>query len=261
MKRLLKISMVLLFAGFIFQSCNNDDDDKNIQETKASYEVRMTDNPALYDEVNIDLQQVNVHNEAEGWMELSTNAGMYNLLALSNGEDTVVAVGELPSGTVSQIRFVLGSNNNIVVNGTTFPLSVPSGSTSGLKLNLHQELEPGINYYVLIDFDASASIIQTGNGQYKLKPVLDVIAEGIDGAISGELEPAAYAQVYAIHEASSDTSGTFTNEEGYFLIQGLEAGEYTLNIDVEDPWMDMSFENVLVVEGEVYEFGEIQLNQ
>ncbi|MDZ7740829.1 MAG: DUF4382 domain-containing protein [Bacteroidota bacterium] len=168
---------------------------------------------------------------------------------------------KLPSGLVSQIRFELGSNNNIVVNGTTFPLSVPSGSASGLKLNLHQELEAGVNYYVLIDFDASASIIQTGNGQYKLKPVLDVIAEGVDGAISGQLEPAAYAQVYAIHEVSLDTSGTFTSEEGYFLIQGLEAGEYTVKIDVEDPWLDMSFENVVVLEREVYEFGEIQLNQ
>lgn len=251
---MLSLPIILLVVA----GCNDDDDDNNDDMT-AAYQVRLTDDPALYDHVNIDIQQVRVHNETEGWMELDTDAGIYDLLILANGEDTVIATGDLPPGLVSQIRFVLGSNNNIVVNGESYPLTVPSGSTSGLKLNLHQELEAGLDYYVLIDFDASSSIIHTGNDQYKLKPVLHVIAEGIDGAISGELQPAAMAQVYAINEGTMDTSGTFTDADGYFLIQGLIAGDYTVEIDVEEPYEDLTFENITVVEGEVYEMGIIQI--
>ena len=47
-----------------------------------------------------------------------------------------------------------------------------SQDESGLKLNVHQDLAAGQFYTLVIDFDASLSVVDEGNGSYRLKPVL-----------------------------------------------------------------------------------------
>ncbi len=225
----------------------------------AVFQVRMTDDPANYEAVLIDIKEIYVHSDAEGWQAIETNSGIYNLLELTNGRDTIVAVDELPSGFISQIRFVLGENNKIVVEGDTLPLKIPSGQQSGLKLNLHHELGPGLSYSVLIDFDAASSIVETGENKYLLKPVLKVIALGTDGSIRGQLEPQVFAQVYAINEFSHDTLGVFTNDNGRFLISGLKEGNYRVEIWPLSPYAMQSFNHVKVINGVISDSGIIVL--
>jgi hypothetical protein len=225
---------------------------------KAVFQVRMTDFPANYDAVLIDIQEVQVHSNAVGWNSIETNSGVYDLLELTNGVDTVIAEDELPSGIISQMRFVLGDQNSVVVEGDTLPLSIPSGQTSGLKLNLHYELMPGISYAVLIDFDAAASIHQTGNGNYLLKPVLKVIAQGTDGSIRGQLDPQVFAQIYAIDPISLDTSGAFANDEGKFMISGLHEGTYRVEVWPVDYPLQV-LEDVVVINGVISDLGIIVL--
>ena len=87
--------------------------------------------------------------------------------------DTLLAVGTVPTNVLHEIRFVLGSNNSIVVNGINYPLTIPSGSESGLKIKVHKQLNGTLDS-LLIDFDANLSIHQTGQGNYMLKPVLKI---------------------------------------------------------------------------------------
>ena len=84
--------------------------------------------------------QVNVSGDSSAWISLNTNAKVYNLLSLQNGVQTVLATGDLPTGMVKKIRLILGSDNSIVVNSVTFPLNIPSGSESGLKIDLNKKL-------------------------------------------------------------------------------------------------------------------------
>ena len=138
--------------------------------------IRMTDAPFNASEVNVDIRQVRVNfgnDSASGWIDLDTHAGVYNLLDLSNGIDTLIAHDTVQTGTLRQIRFVLGDENDITINGVNYPLTIPSGSESGLKINFNKRLNAGLDS-LLIDFDAALSIIQTGNGEYKLKPVLKI---------------------------------------------------------------------------------------
>jgi hypothetical protein len=79
----------------------------------------------------------------------------------------------LPSEVVKEIRLVLGSDNTIKVNGTVYPLVIPSGSESGLKIKVNKKLEASIET-LIIDFDAALSIHEEGAGDYKLKPVLKI---------------------------------------------------------------------------------------
>ena len=138
--------------------------------------IKLTDAPIAADEVNVDIQQVRIkfrEDSLSGWMDMNTTAGVYDLLGLQNGVDTLLAVGTIPTDEVKEIRFVLGSNNTIVVAGITYPLTIPSGSESGLKLKVNKKLNGTLDS-LTVDFDAALSIHQLGNGSYQLKPVLKI---------------------------------------------------------------------------------------
>lgn len=157
----------LLLGGII--ACNKDND------TTTDLRIRLTDNPYNATEVNVDIQEVrvNLNDDSTGWVSLDTRAGIYNLLDFQNGIDTLIAQTTVPTGTVKEVRFVLGNQNSIKIDNTTFPLTIPSGSESGLKIKLNKKLNAHVDSLV-IDFDAALSILQTGTGDYKLKPVLKI---------------------------------------------------------------------------------------
>jgi len=104
-------------------------------------------------------------------MDLTTYAGVYNLLGLQNGVDTLLAVGVIPTNTVKEIRFILGTDNTIKVGGITYPLVVPSGGESGLKIKVDKRLNGSLDS-LLIDFDAALSVKLMVTGEYQLRPVL-----------------------------------------------------------------------------------------
>lgn len=137
--------------------------------------IRLTDAPASYEEVNIDLKEVNVklNDDSSGWITMETKAGIYNLLGLQNGIDTLISEGEFPQGTVKEIRLVLGNENTIKEGGEVHPLTIPSGSESGLKIKLNKSLQGGIDS-VVVDFDAAMSV-NLESGGYKLRPVIRVV--------------------------------------------------------------------------------------
>lgn len=161
---------LLLLAGTItFFSCSKDN-----SSGTSNLQVRLTDAPAAYDEVNVDIKEVRVNfrDDSTGWVSLNTNAAVYNLLGLQNGVDTLLATGTVQAGTVKEIRLILGSNNTVVVGGVSFPLTIPSGSESGLKIKVSKKLNATLETLV-IDFDAALSI-NLEPGGYKLRPVLRI---------------------------------------------------------------------------------------
>jgi hypothetical protein len=186
MKRNLKLLFALVITSSLaFVACNKDDSSENT--TTSTLRIKMTDAPNSFDSVNIDIQEVRVKlsddsasldststdSTGGGWRSMETNAGLYNLLDFQNGLDTVIATAPLPTQTVRQLRLILGPGSYVVVGGVTYPLTIPSGAESGLKINLNKDLNATIET-ILIDFDAAASIHLQGNGEYKLRPVITV---------------------------------------------------------------------------------------
>ncbi len=164
------IRLLLILPAIVSLSCGNEKSDEDFQ---SYLQIRLKDAPAAVDEVWIDLQQVRVHTNIGGWQDLTTNAGMYDLLTLQSNADTVIAATQLiPAGRLSQVRFVLGENNALVIDSVRYPLAISSQDEAGLILNVHQEIIQNNQYTLVIDFDAAASIVDQGNGTYRLKPVL-----------------------------------------------------------------------------------------
>lgn len=157
-----------------FTSCS-----KSNNETPSSLQVRMTDAPTALQEVNVDIKTVTVkyrddmNDSTLNWVNLTTTAGVYNLLSLQNGVDTLLASGVIPERQIKEIRLILGTNNTVKNNGVIYPLTIPSGSESGLKIKFNKSLATGLNP-LLIDFDAAMSVSQNGSGVYMLRPVIRV---------------------------------------------------------------------------------------
>lgn len=173
MKRnVLIFSAILFAASAVIISCSKD----NPQGT-STLNVRLTDAPTAYEQVNVDVREVRVKfsddSTANGWVTLTTYPGIYNLLALQNGVDTLLGTGVFPTQVVKEIRFVLGPNNTIKDGGVVYPLTIPSGSESGLKLKINKSLNATLET-IIIDFDAALSVTKEGTGDYKLRPVLRI---------------------------------------------------------------------------------------
>ncbi len=250
-------SIFVIFLILSLFACSDD------EPATARLVVKLTDAPADYQEVNIDIQdiQVNPTEDDEGWISLEgIQAGVYNLLELTNGLDTVLADAQIPAGTLAQIRLVLGDNNSLLMNDQIIPMSTPSGQQSGLKLNIHATLEPGITYEILMDFDAARSVVKAGNSEnYNLKPVIRVIADPLDGAIKGLVAPVeSNAVIYAI-QGSDTTGSTYIDDTGGFLIGGLDPGDYNVHIEPVAGFDPQQINDVVVQLGVVTDVGEISL--
>jgi len=230
----------------------------------ARIEVRLTDAPGDYQEVNIDIQGVEVHvGEAEGsgWTSLQVEKGVYDLIKLTNGADTLLALGELPAGTISQIRLLLGDGNTLMVGDQIHDLKTPSGQQSGLKLNLHSTLTEGVTYKVLLDFDVARSIVERGNGEYNLKPVIKSVAEATSGAIKGTIDPAiSLPAVFAI-VADDTVATTYADEAGGFLLRGVPAGTYKVTFEPKEGFEPSIKENVSVTTGSVTDVGVVIISE
>lgn len=247
------ISIIVLGLCFSFSSCKEDE---VVKVTRLI--VKLTDAPGLYEEVNIDIQSAEVHISGQGWIALSVLPGIYDLLKLTNGTDTIISNTDLPAGTMSQLRLKLGTNNSVKIDSVLYPLDTPSADQSGLKLNIHQELLENITYTLILDFDAGKSVIQTGNGTYKLKPVIRTVGDPLDGAIKGTVIPGiAHPLVSAI--MGIDTFTTYPDSVGRYLIRGLKAGTYTVLFQPVTPFKDTLINPVNVSKGVVTNMGNIPM--
>jgi hypothetical protein len=167
----MRIPLIFLAALAVFSiACGNEKPDEDYQSFLS---IRLKDAPAAIDEVWIDVRQVRVHTNLGGWQDLATNAGVYDLMSLQNNADTLIAGQQpIPSGRMSQVRLVLGPDNALVIDSVRYPLSLSSQDEAGLILNVQQVLQQNMPYTLVIDFDAAVSIVDQGNGNYRLKPVL-----------------------------------------------------------------------------------------
>ncbi len=244
-------------------SCKKDDDTTNTSNnaTTAKVSMHLKDDPSHYDAIYIDIQSVELTMAGNSPLALTPiRAGIYDILRLRNGLDTLLLTTNVPAGKIEQIRLILGNNNSIVVDGNSYDLGTPSAQQSGVKLNLHQTLEAGAAYDIWLDFDAGKSIVHTGNDKYKLKPVIRAYSALTDGRIKGYILPfAAYTTVYAY--GSVDTFAAIPNViDGFYSFSGLPAGSYTVFFDAAAiPYLDTSV-NVQVNYGTEVNLGTITLH-
>lgn len=157
------LSLFLLSISFI--ACKKDSKTVPVQ-------LLLTDNPTGYDEVNIHIigMQVKMNNDDAGWITIDSKDTTVNLLDFQNGVTGVIAQDEVPEGVLKEVRFILGSDNTVIVDGVSHDLKTPSAESSGLKIKIDKALNETLNTFIL-DFDAALSVKEDA-GNYMLDPVI-----------------------------------------------------------------------------------------
>ncbi len=268
MNTLKQLKLVLLIILTItFFSCSDDDSNNTPSQGTSTISVKLMDRPGDYEHVYVDVVDVRVKvNDAsddDNWVSLEAiNTGVYDLLELTGGIN-VLLVDDfvVPSGTLNQIRLVLGNDNSIVIDGETFPLNTPSAQQSGLKIQVNETLEPNIAYTFLLDFDVDESIVVAGNsGNINLKPVIRASVEAQSGALSGSITPID-VQTEITATNGIETVSSYADVDGNFVLVGLTEGTYTVTI-TPDPASGLPIqiiEDVEITVGSTTELGVILL--
>ncbi|MBS2098565.1 DUF4382 domain-containing protein [Carboxylicivirga linearis] len=253
----MKKLLILMMAVALF-ACEESRKDAKLQ-------LFLTDAPSPYEEVLIDIQDVKINVSSEddegGWRSLDDiNTGVYNLLDFTNGLDTLLGEYIMPAGRISQIRLVLGEDNQVKIDGDYYDLDTPSAQQSGLKLNVQVVLNEGITYKMWLDFDAGRSIVEKGNGGYALKPVIRTFTEATSGAIKGVVKPVEAKPYIMAISAVEDTFGTYADTiTGNFLVRGLEAGSYKVVINpANEDYEKITVEDIAVELGLVTELDTVK---
>ena len=240
--------MVLLLGSivFVFISCQKNIDpgtgSSDIPPGKARLEVRLTDKPNLnLSEVWVDVREIQIKMEdSAGFVVLAgSRPGMYDLLQLTNGRDTLLSNALIPPGRISQIRLILGTNNFAVTpTGDTLELTTPSAQQSGLKVLVNQTVTGGVLYRLIIDFDAGKSVIKAGNsGKYILKPVLRILSFVPSGGnVRGIVLPdSVITAIYAIRGIDTiATTFSDTSMGGAYYFRDIPGGNYIFSYEPQD---------------------------
>jgi len=220
-----KVLLALMITSSMI-ACKNDDSG----DGSASMKVYITDAPGDYEHIYLEVVEVALNNG--GWQTMTlTQPDTFDILEYTNGDQLLLAEGDLDPGTTKEIRLVLGANNSIVLkDGSSYELKVPSGQSSGLKikLNVDKNVQAGQTYYVVLDFDAAKSVVKTGNGKYQLKPVIrGYWDEGMGAAEGYALPTSNQVSIHAIVNGSDTIGSALTDPDGYYKVSGLPQANYS----------------------------------
>jgi hypothetical protein len=67
------------------------------------------------------------------------SSGVYDLLTLRNGADTLLAGGNVHKGSMQRIRITVGTQNSLVKDGVTYPLKSVAGQSKIIVRVRHNE--------------------------------------------------------------------------------------------------------------------------
>lgn len=280
--------LLVLAVAFIFYACQKEvsSGSNNVNSGKTKLSVFLTDGPYDFQKVLVDIQQIEVKidtcrrqedddhngpgcdddqdslsNRCEIWDTLDIRPGIYDLITLRNGVDTLLASGFLLNGKIERIKITLGNNNSVMADSIVYPLHLINNQHF-VYVNIHREHLDSIssnNFRLFLDFDLSRSIKFIG-GEYWLKPVLKPFGRHSSGAIEGKIRPVhSFGTIKAYN--ATDTAYARPEDEGEFKIRGLREGTYSLFIDGINGYQDSTITNITVTRGRENNIGRIQLHQ
>jgi hypothetical protein len=265
MRKIVKLAglatFIILVAGFLISCQDNHKDDMGLDSKgKATVVFKITDAPFPASQVEeafvtvdwIKLLKAGMEEEYNDEETESEEASFvlveleepatFNLLELRNGLTEIMAEMELPVGSYNEVRLHVIDAGILLKDGTAFPLKVPGGDASGLKLKLKPALmlAEGDFVEVLFDFDVSRSFVMKGNFNniqgFSFRPVVRAVAHVVTetGEISGKVTDAdgnAIDEVTLILlKGEEEVTTAITSEEGLYAMIGILPGTYTLKV-------------------------------
>ncbi len=97
-----------------------------------------------------------------------------DILGVSRSEPVILSDVSIEPGVYKELRLVLNDENTITINGETYPIRIPSGEQSGLKLKGPFEIFNGKLFTLMIELNTDRSVHWNQGQGYSLRPVLNI---------------------------------------------------------------------------------------
>ena len=284
-------AMAVSVAAVSMFSCNKSSE--AVESEKVS--LYLTDDPALYSNVFVDVKYVEVKvqegyktvehrddkddddhfddNDKDAdndntskdkygkWDTLSIRSGVYDILKLRNGVDTIFGQGHV-KGRVRKVRITLGDKNSVVLSGTSYPLYLLQGANKYVyvKINNRHHDVLGVRHYgYWLDFNLTNSIIEQG-GRFYLKPEIKPFANLHFGQVSGKVYPEDARAVVAIYN-TVNAGVAIADKSGDFKIRGLIEGTYKITFRGANGYKDTTLNDVKIIKSKETRIPEIRLRK
>ncbi|MDP4244561.1 MAG: DUF4382 domain-containing protein [Bacteroidota bacterium] len=282
--------MAVLLFFFACNKNNSAGSNPNIPPGKSKVSIYMMDDPVQLSKVLIDIRQVAVevdtavrqtdsdrddqwddnywgwHRDHDHksviWDTLSITPGVYDLLQLRNGADTLLASGLVTNGKVLKIRITLGSDNTVFTDSTTsYPLEVfgpnPYFTINVARTNVSEVTNN--EFKMWLDFNLGRSIF-FWNGTFLLKPYFTVFNDHVMAKIQGRILPQGASPLVTAYNAG-DTLYAIPNYGGNYLFRGVPAGTYSINFKGHNGYKDTTINNIVVDSMKVVQIPTITLHK
>lgn len=182
----------------------------------------------------------------------------FDLLRLRGGVTETLLQASLPAGTYRQLRLVVSGGEVVAQVGSetrTYStangnLDVPSGESSGIKIPFANDpivVVGGLTTELLLDFDVARTFNAVGPpgdpSRFQIQPVIRgvnlstagriagiVRGDGGTPGLTGDDAPLANATISAI-QTGSTTATTLSDAQGVYVLPGLPAGTYQLQVE------------------------------
>jgi len=248
-------TMVILLAGC--GGGGGGGSDSGTAATGAStgtLKVSLTDAPTTdLDRVWVTVKEIRFHMSGlcddpddGGWLRYPLAKPVtLDLAALNNGRWETLWDGiVLPVGNYQQIRVILAGtndvktdsaiakgllyNNQVDDNGTASPLIIPAAK-NGIKLIGSFQVTAATPLHIVVDFDVTHDVVETGSGKYILKPRLKyyVVSTSQIAAIKGTVRRsdnspfANYTGINVVIKAEGPETITFANSSS-MTVMGIK---------------------------------------
>ena len=263
---------------FFVNSCSKENSSKsgaNIPPGQSRVSVYMMDDPISLYKVMVDIRQVAVqidtassqnagdhddewddnycgegrseHNKSVIWDTLDITPGVYNLLDLRNGTDTLLGSGNYPSGKILKVKITLGSADTVYTDSSTFyPLAV-FGPNPSFTINVkreHVSVVSNNEFKLWLDFNLERSVF-FWNGSFLLKPYIVAFNYQQTSKIKGEVLPEGASPLVTAYSAT-DTLYAIPGREGNYQFSNVSAGTYSINFKGHHGYQDTTISNIVV---------------
>lgn len=278
-------SLVALAIGIA--ACNKENTVAFNSTGKIPLVVYLTDAPLAFDTVNLDIKFVEVkldtnaahknddsfgdsdvdslndnkrHDGYGVWDTVAFTPSIINVAALRNGIDKMI-VSDSVLGTIRKIRLSLGTNNNIVKDGISYPLTVRSRYVYvDIKKKHHQRDSLYANATAIrLDMDLYRSI-KVVNGNYFFLPYLKPFNDINFATVTGNVTPAESRPFITVFN-STDTNYGVVDKSGYYKIRGLQSGNYSINFKGNNGYKDTTISKIVLTNGSVTKVPTITLRK
>mgnify|MGYP001813090154 CR=1 FL=1 len=263
-----KSIFLLAVLSTLVLSCSDENDTNN---EFGRLKVQLTDAPFPHDlvaEANVTVFKIDARYKGTADMEedsmdsedmnleasddkrftvLMEDEIQVNLLELTNGVTQTMVDVDFPVGSYDLIRVYLKGIYVVLIVCTSYDLKVPSGEQSGIKIFIKPEINVngGITSDLLLDFDVSKSFVAKGGiiniTGFNFKPVIKVSNLSTAGTLKGMITEKIEDQnvgvegvQVAVFIADTLNTTTFSDIDGGYMIMGLDAGSYTVELEKMD---------------------------